>query len=286
MKAILKRDFSKNSFWVYPPRMHDFSGINFSIYSAGYEEIGPTYFLKRSDFYCNMVTYVKKNSCTLIYDGKKYQVEEGSFIIINCMKEHILYPSEDGMIIYFFHVENNIINNFAEYLMKKYSSPILKSTHDDEAENKVQTLLTSIKTNPNDHESQSIAFYDLLLSLRKRVEINFDDSSLYYPDTIKNTLRYIKENFHLDIDLDMIASSVGLSKFYLEKIFKKYTNSTVYYYLSQIRLKKAQELLFQSDDSIEQIAIEVGLKDSQSMIRLFKKVLGETPLQYRKRRER
>lgn len=284
MKAILKRDFSPNSFWIYPIRKPDLSGVFFSVYSAGYEEIGKDYYLKRSEFYCSMITYISEGSGTLIYNGEHYDLPKGSLIMLNGMKEHILYPHSNGMTLYFFHIESSLLNSFTDYLLKKYNSPVIDLSSDESFHNEIDEIMLKLRKNPNSINDNSMTFYNLLLKIRNRVEVEDESSTLMMPDTVKNTLRYINEYYPTNITLDEISSTVGLSKFHLEKVFYKYTKMTVCKYLSTVRLKKAQELLLMSDDSIEEIALKVGLNDSQSIIRLFKKVHNETPFQYRQKR--
>lgn len=281
MKVEIKKDVSKNSFVVYPK--HAFTKPNsliFSLNTYGYEEIGKNYYLKRSGFHGNMLTYIAKGSGHFSFTGKTYSLKENDLILINCIDEHIMYPDKNGMTIYFMHVDNLFLSDFAKENNKKFgcvtnfnnSSRILdifKEIVEHEKEFDVHDLSTKI--------------YEILVSIKKKNTINndiFENS----PPHIKETSAYIKQNFNkINLSLDEIASNIGFNKFYLEKSFKKYTNFTIHSYLNYIRVLNARLFLLETTDSIEKVAILSGFSDSQSLIRYFKKHFQETPLQFRKK---
>ena len=77
------------------------------------EEIEENYYLKRSNFHGNMLTYIAKGSGYFSFGGRTYALKEHDLILINCMDEHIMYPNKDGMTIYFMHVDNLSLTDFA-----------------------------------------------------------------------------------------------------------------------------------------------------------------------------
>ena len=100
--------------------------------------------------------------------------------------------------------------------------------------------------------------------------------------TIYNAQKYIQQHYNKEITLEELASSVGYSAPYFSYLFKLKTGISYMAYRTQLRLKRAQELLLKSDKSMPQIASEVGYNDVTSLIRAFKKELGYTPSDYRK----
>lgn len=83
-------------------------------------------------------------------------------------------------------------------------------------------------------------------------------------------------------NLEEAAARTGLSKFYFEKQFQKCTGRTYWSYISQLRLKKASQLLAETSESIGKIANCCGFHDLSSFNRSFKKEIGCTPSAYRK----
>lgn len=282
MRAELKKDTSKNSFVVYPK--HAFiepNSLIFNLNTYGYEEIGENYYLKRSNFHGNMLTYIAKGSGYFSFGGRTYLLKEHDLILINCMDEHIMYPNKSGMTIYFMHVDNFSLTDFAKTNNKEFGC----ITNFSDTPRILEIFKDII--DPNNHydiHELSIKIYEILIAIKKKNVLN-NDVFKNSPPHIKQTSTYIKENFSkINLSLDEIASYVGFNKFYLEKAFKKYTNFTIHSYLNYIRVLNARMYLLETTDSIEKVAILSGFADSQSLIRYFRKYFQETPLQFRKKR--
>jgi AraC family transcriptional regulator len=90
---------------------------------------------------------------------------------------------------------------------------------------------------------------------------------------------------HLDeaLDLDTLAQVACLSKYHFIRLFKEAFDQTPRQYLIARRLERARSLLIHSRKSFHEICQEVGLKDSSSFGRLFKRNFGATPHLYRQR---
>ena len=84
------------------------------------------------------------------------------------------------------------------------------------------------------------------------------------------------------MNLKEYANLVNITPNYLDFAFKKYTGSSLGKYISDLRFRKAVNLLKNSKKNLTEIAQEIGLEDSQTLIRLFKKTIDMTPSQYRK----
>ncbi len=93
--------------------------------------------------------------------------------------------------------------------------------------------------------------------------------------------RYMLEHLHLGLDLDTLAQVACLSKYHFIRLFKEVYGQTPRQYLISRRLERASTLLLSSNLSFHDICQEVGLKDSSSFGRLFKRSFGATPQLYR-----
>lgn len=94
--------------------------------------------------------------------------------------------------------------------------------------------------------------------------------------------RYIHSHLHTSLDLDTLSQVACLSKYHFIRLFKEVYGQTPRQYLISQRLERASSLLLQSQKSFHEICQEVGLKDSSSFGRLFKKNFGSTPHLYRR----
>lgn len=111
----------------------------------------------------------------------------------------------------------------------------------------------------------------------------FENSKLkMHKLTMDKCIQYIEEHFNEDISLESVASEFYFSPSYFSLLFKNQTGVVFSRYLSQLRIKKALELLNNSDYKVYEIASKVGYKDDKYFYRVFKKEFGVTPDEYRR----
>lgn len=94
-------------------------------------------------------------------------------------------------------------------------------------------------------------------------------------------MRWIEDHYSEEVGLNHISAELHLSKFYVSRVFRQETGSSLTDYLTARRIKQACRLLQTTTLPIERIGIEVGLPDASYFVQLFKKVIGTTPLKYR-----
>jgi AraC-like DNA-binding protein len=85
------------------------------------------------------------------------------------------------------------------------------------------------------------------------------------------------------LPLDDLAGSVGLSPFYFLRVFRSVTGTTPHQYLIGARLRLAVRLLLDTKLPVTQIAYEVGFQDLSNFINTFRRVVGSSPVAYRRR---
>lgn len=93
---------------------------------------------------------------------------------------------------------------------------------------------------------------------------------------------YIQKHYR-KLTLEEIAAQFHYSQTNLNRVFRKYTGTTIGRYIRELRLMQAENLLSSSQLSVEEIAAEVGYEDISYFIGQFKNAYGATPLQYRKK---
>ena len=98
---------------------------------------------------------------------------------------------------------------------------------------------------------------------------------------IRRAIEILKDSYTEQFDLDGFSKVVGLSKYYLEKVFKKSTGMSPYQYVIQLRVERAKQLLASSSKSIIEIAMELGFFDQSHFTNAFRHFTGTSPLAYR-----
>ena len=102
--------------------------------------------------------------------------------------------------------------------------------------------------------------------------------------SIKTALHYIDLHYQEELNVSELAAMVHYSDYYFMKVFKQYTGKTLISYINHLRLEKSKHLLFHSDRSITDIALEVGFHNTSYFIRKFQEENGITPQKLRKNR--
>ncbi|MFO1487646.1 MAG: helix-turn-helix domain-containing protein [Verrucomicrobiota bacterium] len=101
------------------------------------------------------------------------------------------------------------------------------------------------------------------------------------PPVITKAKEYINEHQTEELSLGQVAKAVNTSTFYFCKMFKKVTGINFTDYLSRVRIEKSKNLLLNPNLRVSEIAFEVGFQSLTHFNRVFKRILGQSPTEYR-----
>ena len=102
------------------------------------------------------------------------------------------------------------------------------------------------------------------------------------PSTAELTRLYIHENFREKITMKDICTALGRTKSAICPAFKEKYGVTVMDYLTELRVEEAKKMLSQTDMTVGEISDEVGFADTSYFSKVFFKVVGVSPSQYRR----
>jgi len=103
------------------------------------------------------------------------------------------------------------------------------------------------------------------------------------PPVIAKAREFITQNHEEDISLGQVAKAVNTSTFHFCKLFKKSTGLHFTEYVSRVRTEKAKNLLLNPNLRISEIAYQVGFQSLTHFNRVFKKIMGQSPTDFRAR---
>lgn len=101
---------------------------------------------------------------------------------------------------------------------------------------------------------------------------------------IQRALHFIHNNYATDISLDRVAKTVCLSRFHFSRLFKEMTGLTYQSYMNYVRIEQSKKLLNDDALSVTDTGYAVGYSDLTHFERVFKKIVGFSPTQYRRQR--
>ncbi|MFI3211975.1 MAG: response regulator [Eubacteriales bacterium] len=122
---------------------------------------------------------------------------------------------------------------------------------------------------------------DYIIDITKKVGEELVDSESQ--NTIDGILSYINDNItNPELSLTMISEEFYISANYLSQLFKNKVNDNISKHIENKRILLAMELMRMKDASVLTVANGVGFSDPNYFAKVFKKVTGMTPSQYRK----
>jgi AraC-like DNA-binding protein/ligand-binding sensor protein len=150
----------------------------------------------------------------------------------------------------------------------------------DEAKLREAYFETRVLT-PRQHESivKLLAIFAEHLSMASNQIVLQEQNA--EPPVIARAKQFITEHHTEDLSLEQVAKSVNTSKFYFCKLFKKATGINFTDYVARVRTERAKNLLLNPNLRVSEIAYEVGFQSLTHFNRVFKRILGRSPSEYR-----
>ncbi|WP_058485842.1 response regulator [Defluviitalea phaphyphila] len=185
-------------------------------------------------------------------------------------------------------------NYIFDWLIREYSHQPLK------IKNKLLEIIFSIhriewEKNINEGNNKEFFILEKILSMEdmnelrlwckkiiKRVTNSIKDNKENRVGEITNIAKdYINKNYSKPITLEDISRKVNVSPQYFSKLFKEETGENFIDYLTNVRISAAKKLLLEGNLSIKEICYKIGYNDPNYFSRIFKKIVGVTPTEYR-----
>ena len=232
--------------------------------------------------------------------GKKYQVRKNQYFILPAGYPHE-YGATDGdeWSIYWVHFQGAHASVYAEGAQEPQEVRIAINSRINERNNIFEEILSTLHFG-NDIEdlryASSLLHYYLaslryLRQYRNTARFLDDDHSQTLPNdskrinVIEAAIHYMQENIEHPIYLQDILHYVGYSSTRFSTLFKRQTGYSPISYFNYLKMKYACHMLTTTDLHINQICYKVGLEDSLYFSRLFSKIIGMSPSEYRKKKE-
>ncbi|MCR8634208.1 AraC family transcriptional regulator [Paenibacillus radicis (ex Xue et al. 2023)] len=244
------------------------------------------------------VLFVHRGKGTLTLNRKIYNLESGCVLILQPFQLHRVQFDPNNQCPYerttltfepstFAPFLKNfpVLSRFFEQVWKEqlsnqvfrmdrnttYISSILERFHD----------MVSGWDEDEDLEAASILILNILDYLKSLHNGGFGGVSRPESHTEK-IMNWVEEHYKEPFALDDLAKELHLSKHYVSHLFRSETGGSITEYVIARRIRQACWLLKTESKSVEHIGSLVGIPNSPYFCRLFKKITGLTPIQYRK----
>lgn len=224
---------------------------------------------------------VLSGSGELIYDDDKYELKTGDCVFIDCDKSYSHSTDKDLWQLQWCHFNGPEMKSIYDKYISRGGKPVFESSM---AYSQILTELfeeASSDTHLRDMKINAI-LANLLIML---MEDAWNPETSAITEKQKQVIKvrtYIDENFSKKITLDDLSSMFYIDKFYLCEQFKERYGITVNDYINSVRITEAKKLLRFTDKTTEEIATLIGVNGAAYFSRMFKKIEGVSPKEYRK----
>lgn len=239
----------------------------------------------RENLFSFLFFLVTDGAGSLLYDGQSHCLQAGDCVFIDCRKPYAQGSSEENLwSLKWAHFYGSSMNGIYEKYVERGGRPAFTPQEPALFASLLDCLLAIAGTEDYIRDMRINEKLTGLLTLlmaeswhpEAGSHIGGKKKSLQYVKT------YLEEHYREKITLDRLAGQFYLNKFYLARTFKERFGATVLGYLEQVRITRAKQLLRFSDLTAEAVGQEVGIGEPGYFCRVFKKVEGISPGEYRR----
>lgn len=284
MKEIAAKEQKKHGVYDYPFEEYD-------IFSNDVCQFATSHWHNETE-----IIFVKKGSVKITIDGKTFVGNEGNIFIVNSGEMHeiegLIVPLSYSAYVFDFNMLSFKTEDFAE---QNFIKPITDGTLQFEnfiiPNKNTKNLLKYIhKLNSSPMHVSALAtkaallqFFAILIEEKQFTLYENPNGNFQKKHILKDIVKYINENYSHELTLKQIAKEFNMSHKYFCRFFKNNFNKTFIEYLNDVRLENAMDILENENVSITETALSCGFSNMSYFTRTFKKKVGYTPKEYRKK---
>lgn len=241
--------------------------------------------------------YILKGSFKIWLDNETYVLKEHDLAFISANQIHYISENLEEFNYAAVRLNNEIFTDFNQI---KFNQPVLSysavdDNHSEEVHRLIeQYILDLIKEYNCRKQAYKWALmartYDLMTIILRYLPVETYtrsemDKINQQIEILQNIIEHIRRNFKDNIPLEEIAKVVNLHPHYFTRYFKKCIGMTFVEYVHCLRIEEAKILLYTCgiDKRVIDIAEMCGFECVKTFNRVFKKITGSTPTQYKKR---
>lgn len=253
-----------------------------TVICGGVEQCTPDYAIHRTNFPFCSLEYVARGHGTVQLDGQRYELHPGRLFSYGPNVPHdILGNPTDPLVKYFVNFAGS---GAAELLRSCELSPgnVAQVFPPDTLTALFDELIQSGQRGGRDDTELCIKLLECLALKTTEARAPLAGVETLAFTTYQDCRRHIDAHFLRLRTLEQIATEVHANSAYLCRLFRRYDHQSPYQYLLRLKMRHAAERLQQPGALVKQVAEETGFADPFHFSRVFRNVLGLSPLAFRK----
>ncbi len=228
--------------------------------------------------------YILSGKAHFYFDGKERVVQAGRMVLIPPrMEQRYEYFGEEKPEVYWVHFTGSDVKNILRKYEIPMDDPIFYSGASSVYSYIFKEMINELQTCRTGYE-ELLAMYlqQIFLLVQRTRQERKPTVTTYIQEEMEYARRYFNEHYNEPISIQEYAESRNMSVCYFQRNFKQIVNHTPMQYLLTIRVNNAASLLETTDYSMAEIAAIVGYEDPLYFSRVFRKIKGMSPTEYRK----
>lgn len=271
--------------YIYTPS-EQAKKLPFCMLRAGWRAYKPGYKNKREngEFFGYQIQYVIRGKGHILWNDRKFTIEQNQMFFLDLSRAHTYYADyEDPWEAIWILFDGQQSETF--YQLSSPANPVHTIRNRIAIEQGLHRIIKFFTERPIGVDvlfsSTMTTILSELIVQRLNETSTTRKNNLAYTQEIDRAIKYIEQNYHLNISLNEVAAFVKFSPYYFSRLFKRVTGYTVGEYITKYRITQAKIMLAETSDSIAYIAERNGFSDQSHMGRVFRKYEHITPRQYR-----
>lgn len=228
---------------------------------------------------------VLEGSGHLEYNGSKFPLKKGDCVFIDCRRQYSHHTSEDLWTLRWVHFYGPNMNGIYEKYVERGGHPSFHPEDPGAFEAILKELYQIAQANMYVKDMKIFEKLTSLLTLLMQESWHPEKNAggTLTKRDMQAVKDYLDQHYAEKITLDDLSETFYINKYYLTRIFKEQFGITITACLLQMRITHAKQLLRFTDLSVEKIGQDCGMNDANYFARMFKKIEGITPGEYRRR---
>lgn len=254
--------------------------------------------------------FIKKGTLFIEESGKKFEVREGEYIILEPNRYHVGYDLSE-VTYYYIHLTKTNFLSLEQYTINDVKDEILKRrivslssdiTTDDYRDDSIIMLPKYYHFSQNfeiyklldsacyelNQKSENFKLFSVLITYQVLIKMNRQFNSEVIGKVgqksyliVKDLIAFLEAHRNERLTLYEIEKYTGLNYNYVNRLFKEGTGFTIKNYLNLLKIQRAQQLIRENRLTFSEIAEDLGFDDPFYFSKLFKSKTGLTPSQYK-----
>ena len=248
--------------------------------SVGYFDCKPSYGLQRNVFSSYLLLVMLTGSLSYQTRLSRGTARAGQVLLLDCNAPHA-YAAQGKCSFTFLHFAGAQSQALYDEIVRNVGN-LIPMASPNELHESIGELLFAMRSDHRLNEAETSALiYSMLMKLLEHSGASGAGSS--GNPVVDRAIGYIQSHLTDKLSVEEIAANAGYSASYFSHLFAEETGLSPYQFVVKSRIEHAQQLLKTTRQTVQEIAFQCGFNSAANFCYTFRKLVGTSPHEYRRR---